>query len=421
MPSTDHAVILRPGEHLAEQAVSSPNGEYSFVHQHDGNIVIYRSVDREAIWAANCNYQGQPDLRSLLHNRAGSRPGRLELRENGELVVLKADGEQVWSAGASDGRLLVLQDTGKALLLDARGETVWESPLPAPLMGQWTSVPDGKRLRRGQVLRGQTLTSENGRYILVSTQEGFLYLRQVGGPILWIHHLEWLHGLELTESGRLEDRDWENGYVQAGFLGIPQDLRAAEMFVADDGRLSFADESGTVLWASAPPQEAGPYPGKPQPRAEIDLTGYEKMQSLVVRTDFSDEAAWNELTKLINEWESDEDENEDESQDDPDEEAGFENLFLINDPVWAGAEPAEVVAALLTARVGLPDVVFIADAEAMQEEKQTLAVDLYYEQRPDDLEDPEDFTSQFRIDPDQVGSMTANLGLGNNWFSDWSD
>lgn len=63
-PSPGHAVVLRAGEHLSERAVSSPSGEYSLVHQHDGNLVLYRNADREAVWASGSNYQAPPTCRS---------------------------------------------------------------------------------------------------------------------------------------------------------------------------------------------------------------------------------------------------------------------------------------------------------------------------------------------------------------------
>ena len=97
------------------------------------------------------------------------------LRQNGELVVLRADGEPVWTAEGT-GRTLVVTDAGQARLLTGNGDLAWESAAPEPLEDDesdwevpWGSVPDGRRLRQGQVLRGQTLTSADGAFTLVSS------------------------------------------------------------------------------------------------------------------------------------------------------------------------------------------------------------------------------------------------------------
>ncbi|MET0495858.1 MAG: hypothetical protein ABW000_22250, partial [Actinoplanes sp.] len=65
-------------------------------------------------------------------------PGRLLLRENGELVVLRVTGEQVWSAPAV-GHTLVVTDAGRASLLGETGDVVWETPEPKPLDDELTA------------------------------------------------------------------------------------------------------------------------------------------------------------------------------------------------------------------------------------------------------------------------------------------
>ncbi|GAA0239507.1 DUF6924 domain-containing protein [Cryptosporangium japonicum] len=435
MSSTDHALVLRAGEQMAERAVCSPDGVYVLVQQHDGNLVIYRTVDDEAVWASGTMFQDSPDLDLVTDTEA--RPGVLRLRNDGELEVIDADGEQEWSADAR-GRRLVLENSGQAVLLTDEGERAWETPEPdsyddedsydedsydedsydedsddeedddedrEPGLGPWSAVPDGRRLRRGQVLRWQTLTSDNGRYTLVSTREGFVYLRQVGGPVLWIHYLGQLRGLQLTTDGLLRDRNVEDECRPVRFLGVPEDLRAAELSVADDGRIRLTDESGTVVWASARPEELGPYPSLPRPRASIDLTGIQDFDVLVVKTAFGSEDDWNRLADQVRRSEFD-DEN---------------TLFVIDAPVWAGAGPNEVVSALLDHGGDLPDVVFLYDEESVANRKTLLAVDLGAATDPDDEEDPDEEIPRFRIEPDRAGPMAVNLGLGNMDFDDWRD
>jgi hypothetical protein len=407
--SSGRAVVLRTGEYLSERAVSSPSGAFSLAHQHDGNLVLYRSHDREAVWASGSNYQDSANL-ELLSSNVSSRPGRVLLRQNGGLVVLRADGEPVWNAEGS-GRTLVLTDAGQILLLADNGDVAWESPQPEPLDEDdepwdvpWASAPDGRRLRRGQILRGQTLTSADGAFTLVSSEEGFLYLRRVDGPVLWSYFLGYMYGLELSEDGILQVRDWEEGEEQpVGFLALPEDLRAVEMFVDQDGRLTFTDDSGAAIWTGPTPEEMGPYPGLPKPRATIDLDDYDDFNPLVVRTDFDSDDAWNRL--------------ESEMSKPSETSADGYDLYVIADPVWSGASPEEVVAALLVTGTDLPQAVFIADQEARQ--GSMLAVDLNYAESPEEREIPEPVIPRLRIRADQVGLMTVNLAIHNTDFSDW--
>lgn len=72
------------------------------------------------------------------------------------------------------------------------------------------------------MLRGQTLTSADGAFTLVSSQEGFVYLRQADGPVLWIYFLGWLRGLELSEDGTVQVRDWEEDELPVASSPCPK-------------------------------------------------------------------------------------------------------------------------------------------------------------------------------------------------------
>lgn len=179
------------------------------------------------------------------------------------------------------------------------------------------------------------------------------------------------------------------------------------MFVGQEGQLTFADESGAVIWTGPKPEEVGPYPGLPRPRAVIDLGEYDEFSPLVVRTDLGDEEAWNRLQEEVR-------------KPSRDYEDGHE-LHVIADPVWSGASPEEIVAALLISGADLPQAVFIADEEARK--GSMLAVDLSYALSPEDQEDQEESEPSIpraRIEPDNVGPMAVNLALYNMDFSDWS-
>lgn len=64
----DFTVVLRSGESLFEQAVSSPNGEFSLLHEFSGNVSVRRTVDNLLVWESGTAYR--PELTSTIE------PGR---------------------------------------------------------------------------------------------------------------------------------------------------------------------------------------------------------------------------------------------------------------------------------------------------------------------------------------------------------
>jgi len=253
MTGNDYALVLQAGQRLSRRAVSSPNGEYVVAHQHDGDVVLYRNADAAALWATGTVFQ--PDVHNvyaepLTLEGAYGRPGHLVLQDDGDLVVLSATGERLWMSGTVGRGVtsLMIHDWGKLVLRDGRGQIVWQTERAPRRWDGWNVVADGRRLRRGQTLRGQTLTSDNGRYALVTTFDGVVYLCRADGPVLWAVFGSFGDGLELTARGRLVSRSPE-GISRAGnSIGVPPDLDAAEFFVSDQGRLTLVDGEGQVLW-----------------------------------------------------------------------------------------------------------------------------------------------------------------------------
>ncbi len=62
MHGNDYTSVLRSGESLCNRAVSCPTGEYTVVHQQDGNVVVYRNADAEAVWATGTNFQSAVEV-----------------------------------------------------------------------------------------------------------------------------------------------------------------------------------------------------------------------------------------------------------------------------------------------------------------------------------------------------------------------
>ena len=92
------------------QAIHSCNGRYTFVHQTDGNVVLYDGG--RAIWDLHTN---------------GRSTSALVMQGDGNLVLYNG-GSAVWSAGTNPnaGAFLAMQDDGNAVIYGHNG-AVWSS------------------------------------------------------------------------------------------------------------------------------------------------------------------------------------------------------------------------------------------------------------------------------------------------------
>jgi hypothetical protein len=133
---------------------------------------------------------------------------------------------------------------------------------------------------------------------------------------------------------------------------------------------------------------------------------------LLIRTDYQDDDGWQRVrTALDQPW----------VFDSSNEETGSlkEEILCVDDPKWAQATPADVLAALAAPEDGAEPVrigwavVFLADAESMQKTEQTLlAVST----------DPEVDTEPYRISAwSTPHAMHCNLALANMDFEDFED
>ena len=71
---------LEPGDSL-----TSPNGKYVFVSQHDGNAVVYDVSDLARHTPSGAS------------NTGGASAWRLEVQRTGKVVVWSAEGKEAWS------------------------------------------------------------------------------------------------------------------------------------------------------------------------------------------------------------------------------------------------------------------------------------------------------------------------------------
>ncbi|WP_190194138.1 DUF6924 domain-containing protein [Streptomyces minutiscleroticus] len=410
----EYAVVLRAGEQLVRRAVSCPSGEYGVVHQHDGNVVVYRNADHCAVWATGTDFQpsvyGSEALEHHDLDRAFGRPGRLVLQEDGNLVVYSSTGQPLWASGTT-GRstvALMIQDSGRLVLRTAEDTIAWASPYAPLRWDGWNRVTDGRRLRRGQCLRGGSLVSDNGAYAFVVEGGGAACLCRTAGRILWTVGLRPQEGYALTGDGRLVTRGPGGEERPAQSLGISDSAAAAlaqrgaaEMSVTDDGRLVITDGDGTVLWSMTPafthtPRQRLPRAERPKARPAPDVPLLPAGEELpVIRTDFSDDAAWEDAVARVS------------AEYDDDGDTWSVDVTPIDDRRYAGLT-SDQLALLVPESVHWPMFV-VADARTMASSGRDMLMV---------TTDPEALVDSARATPTAIVEIAINLWIAN---MDWED
>ncbi|MFK0286475.1 DUF6924 domain-containing protein [Streptomyces sp. NPDC090499] len=143
-------------------------------------------------------------------------------------------------------------------------------------------------------------------------------------------------------------------------------------------------------------------------RALPAVTGRDEFDVLVVRTDYHDDQAWQDVTAALTE---------------PWGDRPYEaHVHFIDDPAWAGASVDEALNAVC-ADENLA-VVFLADRTTMQAESHALlAVTTLTREECLDDEDYEQLTEygrEFRTIPAGVHDVHANLSIGNLGFEEYA-
>lgn len=104
---------LWPGDILyPDQGIRSADGQYFFVYQGDGNLVLY-----DAGWTPLWNSQ-----------TAGTAAGLVAMQGDGNFVMYDAGGTPIWASGVSfnhPGAFLALQTDGNVVIYDVDGRPLW--------------------------------------------------------------------------------------------------------------------------------------------------------------------------------------------------------------------------------------------------------------------------------------------------------
>jgi hypothetical protein len=194
--------------------------------------------------------------------------------------------------------------------------------------------------------------------------------------------------------------------VAAALEEIVHPLHSYALLFRTAGVVPSAAGLGGELLGGVLAHEPEPEPAAPAGPLLV-VEGWESMTPLVVRTDFTDEDAWDRvIQEMRSPW----------VDDDP------VYPYLISDPRLAGAPAEQVLREVCVAlpQPGTPGAVFIADGITMREPGHPLlAVTTEWDGQPFE-DDEEEFVTQFRLLPDAAVEISTNLDLGNMDFDDFA-
>lgn len=174
----------------------------------------------------------------------------LELRRDGNLVAVDADGRWLWRSrtAGQGGTTLSLQDDGNLVLLDAAGAAVWSSGTP---IGPPELAPGG------ELAAGRSLGSPSG-HVRVEVLEGALVVSYDGEPV-------WTSGTTTGATVRLQP---DGDLVLADAAGAPvwstaTAGRPGARLVLEEAAVVLLGPVGEVLWQVAVPADAVPSGAQP--------------------------------------------------------------------------------------------------------------------------------------------------------------
>jgi hypothetical protein len=181
-PPSGCGVLAADASLAVNGAVTSCNGRFTFVHQGDGNVVLYDSGQPR--WSTKTNgratsvlaMQGDgnlvlyaPGMRPLWHTRThGNAGARLAVQDDGNVVLYAATGRVLWATG-----------TGVASPPPpVQPPPVAPTPTPPPMVP--TASPCGRLGANEALGPNESVTSCDGRFSLVHQSDGNVVLYQEG-------------------------------------------------------------------------------------------------------------------------------------------------------------------------------------------------------------------------------------------------
>ena len=222
---TDHLVT---GERLgARESLVSPGGTTVLVVQRSGRVSLY-GPGGDVVWTVD----------------GGTRGAELELDEAGRLRLGAPSGRTLWTPDEQEGVQVVgarleVRDDGDLVLLDAAGATVWATG---------TSQRASTLVAGGSVVPGQPLTSPDGRHVLVVRRTGNVVLLGPDSLPRWAAGTEGEGAaLTLDDAGVLVVKDDDGTVVwRTHRPAVP----GSTLVLQDDGDLVLLAPDGSAVWSS---------------------------------------------------------------------------------------------------------------------------------------------------------------------------
>lgn len=217
--------VLNPGDRI-----SSANGQYTFIYQGDGNLVLYRHKDGRPLWATHTD---------------GKPTGVCIMQGDGNLVIYDSDVNLIWSSdtGQHSGSRLVVQNDGNVVICRPDGKSVWATNTVQKVSAQ------GDDMQPGEVLNpGESISSASGQYTFIYQDDGNLVLYRQDGQPLWASKTDGKPTgvCIMQEDGNLVIYD----SVQAIWSSNTWQHPGSRLVVQDDGNVVIYSSDETPVWAT---------------------------------------------------------------------------------------------------------------------------------------------------------------------------
>jgi hypothetical protein len=379
------------GSRLYRQSLTSSSGSHTLLHHSDGDLVLYCNVTHAPVWRSGTDWLGD---------------SWLDLTRRGDLVLRTSCGAPVWKSETADTGVvqLAVRDDGSLALLDAAGTALWQIHEHAPCAAAAGHIPGrGAVLRRGQSLRNQSLTSADGESVLRhQPEDGVSLICSEASSSVWTEHTSRAVGacLTLDHEGYLQVQA-EDGSVLTRLAGPGE-----YVIVVPRGEVRLCAHDGTVLWREGrhvidEGEDITALSPRTAPAAALE-TILNARRTPIVRTDFSDEhawqSAWRDITKPRDYW---------------DEEIVL-NATLVALPEFEGWSGQDLATVVSHARHRLAHLVLVVDAVALASPEHPVLV---VEVDPDSEEQPR----SFRATPHALVDLETQLSIANMDWEDFSE
>lgn len=221
--SQEQAMKLRSGQRLnANQSRTSINGEYQFLQQEDGNLVMRRTDSGKVLW--NSGTVGNPGAYT-------------QMMPNGNLVTYDKAGNSLFftATGGHNGAELHVNNDGNAGIRAVDGGSPWGTATT------YDRILPNQELRAGQDRRADG-------YRLVQGKDGNLVLYTDGGKSIWSTGTKGHPGARtVLHKGNLMVVDQnDNALWATDTAGKAVD----SLVVQDDGNLVLYGPGNKVVWSS---------------------------------------------------------------------------------------------------------------------------------------------------------------------------